>query len=195
MEQVTPRWEWRTFGSDFGEADAKFAALEVEAVQESDETYFISPTSDETVKIRAGLMDIKKLVETSDAGLERWRPVLKQGFPIPLEQARRVCAELHVDPPAAGQDELSLEELLEGLSSSACGVRSVRVHKRRQRYTIDGCISELTDVTADGMHVRTVAIESEAADQVVSAVETMGLTAYPNISYPRWLKSAFGMGG
>jgi exopolyphosphatase/guanosine-5'-triphosphate,3'-diphosphate pyrophosphatase len=170
MGEVVPRWEWRAFGTDFGEADAKFAALDVEAVQESDETYFISPTSDETVKIRAGLMDIKKLVKTSDAGLEQWRPVMKQGFPIPLEQARRVCAELHVDSPASEQDALSLEEFLEGLSAGACGVRSIPVHKRRQRYTIGGCTLELTDVTADGKRVRTVAIESEDAERVVSAV-------------------------
>ncbi len=195
MERVTPRWEWRAFGSDFGEAEDRFEALPVEAVQESDETYLISVASDETVKIRAGLMDIKRLVETSEAGLEQWRPVMKQGFPIPLEQARRVCAELHVDWPGSEGDELTLEELLEDLSDSPCGVRSIAVHKRRQRYTINGCIAEMTDVTADGRVVRTVAIESEDADRVVAAVEKMTLSAYPNVSYPRWLKSTFGMDG
>ena len=38
MDTIIPRWEWRTFGSEFGAADAAFAALEPELVQESDET-------------------------------------------------------------------------------------------------------------------------------------------------------------
>jgi hypothetical protein len=35
---IVPRWEWRTFGAEFGAADEAFAALEPELVQESDET-------------------------------------------------------------------------------------------------------------------------------------------------------------
>ena len=27
MENIIPRWEWRTFGHDFGEAEHRFAAL------------------------------------------------------------------------------------------------------------------------------------------------------------------------
>ena len=194
MSEIVPRWEWRAFGTDFGEAEARFANLGVEAVQESDETYLLSPASDETVKIRAELMDIKKLVETNDAGLEQWRPVMKQGFPIPLVDVAKVCAELKVTPPEPGRDALSLDELLALLEMPERGIRAVAVHKRRVRYTINGCTSEVTDVIADGKRVRTVAIESEDADRVVSAVEKMGLSAYPNVSYPRWLKSAFGMG-
>ncbi len=193
MGQIVPRWEWRTFGADFGAADAKFAALEVEAVQESDETYLLSPVTNATVKIRAALMDIKTLVETNEAGLEQWRPVMKEAFPIPSAEVRKVCAELGVTPPTSGRDALSLDELLAELEAPERGVRAVHVHKRRLRYTINGCTSEMTEVVADGKHVRTVAIESEDADHVLAAVEEMGLSGLPNVSYPRWLKAAFGM--
>ena len=42
MTDIVPRWEWRTFGDDFGAADERFAALEPERVQESDELYLLS---------------------------------------------------------------------------------------------------------------------------------------------------------
>ena len=42
MNAIVPRWEWRTFGDDFGPADDRFAALEPERVHESDELYLLS---------------------------------------------------------------------------------------------------------------------------------------------------------
>ena len=87
MDTIVPRWEWRTFGTDFGAADATFAALEPELIQESDETYLLSPGTDAAVKIRAGLMDIKLLEEVDAAGLEQWRPAMKETFPLPRSEA------------------------------------------------------------------------------------------------------------
>ncbi len=60
MEKITPRWEWRTFGSSFGVADERIDALESTGVQESEEMYIIAPGA-EIVKLRAGLLDIKTL--------------------------------------------------------------------------------------------------------------------------------------
>jgi exopolyphosphatase/guanosine-5'-triphosphate,3'-diphosphate pyrophosphatase len=68
-------------------------------------------------------------------------------------------------------------------------VRPVRIHKRRVRYTIGGCTSEVTDVRAEGKTTRTLAIESEDASAVVSAVASAGLGCYLNTSYPRGLRA------
>ena len=38
---IIPRWEWRTFGTRFGVAEERFAALESTGRQESDETYLL----------------------------------------------------------------------------------------------------------------------------------------------------------
>ena len=40
---------------------------------------------------------------------------------------------------------------------------AVEVHKRRARYTIGGCMAELTDVRTEQASTRTFAIESEDA--------------------------------
>jgi exopolyphosphatase/guanosine-5'-triphosphate,3'-diphosphate pyrophosphatase len=191
LTDIIPRWEWRTFGDRFGAADERFAELVAERVQESDETYLLSPANDANVKIRDALMDIKALVEVGTDGLEQWRPVMKATFPLTRDVARDVCAALGVALPASLGDAVTLEQLGAGLAEQ--GVRAVAVHKRRARYTIDGCTSELTDVVADKRRMRTVAIESEDAGRVLEAVSSMGLSAHENVSYPRGLKALLGM--
>jgi hypothetical protein len=65
------RWEWRTFGDDLAE---RLGALDPEQVTESDEIYLLSPRADDAVKLRAGLMDVKRLERVGDDGLELWTP-------------------------------------------------------------------------------------------------------------------------
>jgi len=191
---IVPRWEWRTFGAELGAADATFAALEPELVQESDETYLLSPGADAAVKIRAGLMDIKVLEEVNADGLEQWRPAMKETFPLPRGEADEVCAALGVSaPPLAGWAPFTLDELLAVLAAPERGVRAVAVHKRRLHYTVNECMSEVTDVVAEGKKVRTLAIEATEAERVIATVRDLGLSGRENTSYPRWLKAAAGM--
>jgi len=195
METIIPRWEWRTFATDFGAADQRFAAMKIEKIQESDEIYLLSPSTYANVKIRDELMDIKTLVQTSPAGLEQWRPVMKGTFPLSTDEVMRVCTVLGVAPPSPGRDAFTLEEFREHLMAPTRRVRFVAVHKRRHRYTIASCMSELTDLVADGKRARTVAIESEDADRVLAVVREIGLSGFPNISYPRGLKALLGLSG
>ena len=66
--------------------------------------------------------------------------------------------------------------------------RVVNVHKRRNRFTVAGCMAELADVVADGRPTRTIAIESEDAAAVIAAVRAIDLDGYMNTSYPRGLR-------
>ena len=81
MTTIIPRWEWRTFGRGVEVAEPHVANLTSTGVQESDETYLLAGTRN-TAKIRAGLMDIKVLVEVNPDGLEQWRPAMKAEFPL-----------------------------------------------------------------------------------------------------------------
>jgi exopolyphosphatase/guanosine-5'-triphosphate,3'-diphosphate pyrophosphatase len=195
MAIIVPRWEWRTFGTEFGAADAAVAALEPELTQESDEIYLVSPGADAAVKIRAGLMDVKLLERVDAAGLEQWRPAMKETFPLPLGEAERVCAALHVSAPPADANAYSLDEFLAVLAAPERGVHAVTVHKRRLHYTLGGCMTEVTDVVAAGRPVRTLALESEDAQRVAATVRELGLAGRENTSYPRWLRAAAGMEG
>ncbi len=194
MEKIIPRWEWRTFGESFGEAEAKYAAFTPTDIQESDELYFLSPASDQNVKVRFDLMDIKTLVEVNADGLEQWKPVMKAKFPLAADEVKKVLAALDVNPPSLERAEYTLDQFVSELAVPA-GLRAVQVHKRRVRYKVNGCTSELTDVVADGHKTRTVALELEDAARVISTVRELGLDRFPNISYPRGLKQLLGMKG
>ncbi|HEU4355196.1 MAG TPA: Ppx/GppA family phosphatase, partial [Actinomycetota bacterium] len=182
MPDVIPRWEWRTFGSSFGAAEHAFAALTPGSEQESDELYLLAG-SENNVKVRDDLMDIKVLREVDADGLERWEPVMKAAFPLSTAEASHVCAALSLAPPRAG-DDYTLERFVSELVEPSGSVRPVRVHKRRARYTVGGCMAELSDVEVDGRSTRTIAIESEDRAAVIAAVRDVGLGDYVNTSYP-----------
>ncbi|HSE96535.1 MAG TPA: Ppx/GppA family phosphatase, partial [Methylomirabilota bacterium] len=186
MAEVTPRWEWRSFGQRFGEAAEHLAAIPPDSVQESDETYLLSGTG-ENVKVRDGLMDIKVLLEVNADGLERWNPALKAGFPLAAADATKVLASLHVPVPPLSGATLTLDDFLDRFAGPGGPIRAVGVHKRRTRYTVGGCMVELSDVVADGRPTRTIAVESADAAGVIRTVRELGLGGHANTSYPRGL--------
>lgn len=193
MTTIIPRWEWRTFGRDIGAAEAAFAALEASPPKDSDEIYFLAVAPEgaagvpDTIKVRDELMDIKVLREVDANGLERWEPVLKAAFPLSVADVRRVFDGLRVAAPALAREAYTQAQFLDELAGPRAGIRAVPVHKRRVRYTLDGCSAELSEVTADGRTTRTIAVETEDAAAVIAAVRRIGLGAHLNTSYPRGL--------
>lgn len=188
MTEIRPRWEWRSFGRRFGAAEELLARLTPSGVQESDEIYLLSGAG-ENVKVRDALMDIKVLREVNADGLEQWTPVMKAGFPLPGVEAVKVLEALRlpVPVPTSVRESYTLDEFIGQFAAPGGIVRAVRVHKRRVRYTVDGCMAELSEVVADGKSTRTLAVESEDAAGVMRAVRGLGLEGYTNTSYPRGL--------
>lgn len=187
MEAIVPRWEWRSFAASFGDADQRFRELSPGKVQESDELYLLSPSCDANVKIRDDLMDLKTLEQVDEHGLQQWRPVLKAAFPLPAAEVAKVSDALEV-APLPRRSAWALEALQAELTHPSRGVRAVAIHKKRQRYTVGGCLAEMTEVVADGRSTRSVAIEFEDPARVWAAVQEMGLARFENTSYPRGLK-------
>jgi len=188
MPTIIPRWEWRTFGSRFGIAETRFAELKSTGVQESDEIYLLAGTGD-NVKIRDRLMDIKVLREVDPDGLERWEPVMKQSFPLAAADMKSVCAALNLAPARLDREAYTLDEFLHELVAPSSALRAVKVHKRRVRYTVGGCTSEVTEIRAEEKVTRSIAIESEDASAVMAAVASVGLAGYFNTNYPRGLRA------
>jgi exopolyphosphatase/guanosine-5'-triphosphate,3'-diphosphate pyrophosphatase len=132
------------------------------------------------------LMDIKFLREVDGDGLERWEPVMKAGFPLPAGEVSRVFDALDVVPPPLTRAAYTLGQFLTDLVEPS-SVRAVRVHKRRQHYTLANCMAEVADLEVDGRVARTIAIESEDSAAVIAAVRGVGLDGHSNTSYPRGL--------
>jgi exopolyphosphatase/guanosine-5'-triphosphate,3'-diphosphate pyrophosphatase len=186
MAEITPRWEWRSFGRRFGGAEERLARLTPSGVQESDEIYLLSRAG-ENVKVRDALMDIKVLREVNADGLEQWTPVMKAGFPLPAAEAAKVFEALRLPIPTPVRASYTLDEFIAQFAAPGGAIRAVQVRKRRTRYTVGGCMAELSDVVANGKPTRTIAVESEDAAGVVRAVRELGLGGYTNTSYPRAL--------
>jgi exopolyphosphatase / guanosine-5'-triphosphate,3'-diphosphate pyrophosphatase len=180
------RWEWRTFGI----GDDVFGASSPDSVQESDELYVLSVAQGDTVKVRDGLLDVKRLEQLNDDGLEQWAPIMKAEFPLTAAQVRSILEGLRVPVPPFDRDEYDVDDFVRGRSD----LLAVGVHKRRARYTIGDCMAEQTEVTTEHGSTRTVAVESENAAGVTAVVRDLGLAERPNTSYPRGLKSLVGFG-
>jgi exopolyphosphatase/guanosine-5'-triphosphate,3'-diphosphate pyrophosphatase len=191
MENIVPRWEWRTFGTDFGAAEEVFAALEPTGVQESDEIY-LRTGSGPIVKIRDDLMDVKELQAVSPEGLEQWVPVMKEGFPLPAADVSKVFAMLEIDSPQLDRDSYTPDQFLSEVIEPHPEVSAVPIHKRRVRYILDGCMAEVTDLLIDGAPVKTIAIESEDHDQVIAAVKASGLDSLLNHNFVRGMAMVLG---
>jgi exopolyphosphatase/guanosine-5'-triphosphate,3'-diphosphate pyrophosphatase len=186
---IVPRWEWRTFGASFGAAEERFGALTPERVHESDELYVLSKTVDENVKVRDEMLDVKELVHVNADGLEQWVPVLKASFPLAASDAASVLERLAASGPALERDAYTLDQLVQEVVRPNPDLLGLNVHKRRQRYTIGGCTTELTDLRTDVGETRTAAVESEDPDRVIATVRNLGLASFPNTSFPRGLKA------
>jgi len=185
---IVPRWEWRAFGRSFGAAEERFDALAPERVQESDELYVLSKTVDENVKVRDELLDIKQLEHVNADGLEQWLPVMKEPFPLTATTAASVVERLAAAVPPLEQDAYTLDEFVRELVLPSADLLAVHVHKRRQRYTIGGCMTELTDLRTDVGETRTVAVEAEDPERVIATVRDLRLASLANTSFPHGLK-------
>jgi exopolyphosphatase/guanosine-5'-triphosphate,3'-diphosphate pyrophosphatase len=189
---VVPRWEWRTFGGPGDLADA-VALIPAEAVQESDEVYVLSVHGDASVKLRAGVLDVKVEEHVDGDGLQQWRPVLKAAFPLDDDAVAVAFDALGVPAPVA-RGGATEDQWWDDLVGPRPELRTVRVHKYRRRGLLDGCMVEATDVEVDGVPAVTVAVESPDPALVSATIRRLGLDGRANTCVARGLKSLLGWG-
>lgn len=188
MGPVIPRWEFRVFGERFPVAEEALRAGAPTGVQDSEELYLFAPSGD-NVKIRDDLLDIKELQEVDADGLQRWSPVLKAAFPLSTEDAATALDALGLGHATTAPPR-TLEALIAAHGVPAGPVRPIRVRKHRVRYSVGGCLAELSDIEVEGHSIRTVAVEGEDKAAVLTTVRSMGLGGFRNTSYPDGLTAA-----
>jgi exopolyphosphatase/guanosine-5'-triphosphate,3'-diphosphate pyrophosphatase len=190
--EVTPRWEWRTFGESFGDAEARLSELPPE-LEESDDLYLLSVASNSSVKIRGGRMDMKQFQRMNEDALEQWKPVVKEAFPLPSADVETVLRDLGAYLELE-RDEYSLDQLLGELVDPSPELLAIEVHKRRRRVTVGGAMAELSDFSTDRGALRTIAVESEDPALVTAAVRGLGFDPHHNVCVPRGLKTLIRFG-
>ncbi len=196
MPDPQARFEFRIWGSHLDAAHQRLDALAAASdPRESAETYILSRLTDTAnVKIRDNLLDIKLLVE-QQGRLERWRPVLKTGFPLDSRTLVEVCfPNLRVAPPALERSAYTHGELIQDVVRSIRDLATVNVAKKRYGYKLERCTAEFAIVEIDGGNVsETVQVEAEDPVAALGAIVQLGLSAQPNVNYIRHLKTMIGM--
>src|SRR4051794_36362419 len=190
-----PRWEWRIFGDDFGEAERRIAAEPPERVGESDEIYGVSPRRDASGKLRDERLDVKERLAVDEDGLEQWNPTMKAAFPVTTAEARGVFEALGLTAPGLDRATYTALELAAAIRAASDDVRALRVHKRRAHYSVADCMAEITELDVEGATTRTIAIEAEDAALVRAAVHELGFDGRPVVCMARGLKGLVGFGG
>ena len=195
MEEIKPRFEFRTWAKNFGKVEDKMRRLaELEQIRECREIYIVSAANNENnTKIRDRLMDIKVFVQEKQ-GLEQWNPRMKGEFPMSaVVLTEQVFPAFGVDMPNLDKDEIALSEYLDEIIRPHPQLAAVEVFKRRFAFTVNNCIAEIAEIEINRAGMQTVAIESVDIDDILKAKEMLGLDEYENVNYLLAIKRVIGM--
>jgi hypothetical protein len=187
MENIVARWEWRTFGHDFGPAEEKIKTYPAK-IRESSEVYILSARSMDNTKIRDLLMDIKYLVQVNEHKLEQWNPLMKAGFPLAADKLRQTIKAWKIEVPEDQVHEYSYDDFLNVFVRNHPLLKMVHVYKERHGYSINNCIVEIANLKFDNQPIRTVAVEHEDPALVYDTVTMLTLDGFENINYLKALK-------
>lgn len=192
-DRVVPRWEWRAFERSFVTPPGGDEPAAVDAPVERDETYLLSLLSPHNVKIRDGRLDIKRLERTGADGLERWRPVFKEAFPIDADTLATACEAWGIPGPAGDTPAHSLADLLRNVVVPHRQLRIVTLTKRRLPISVAGCRGERAHITVGGHHWNSVSFEDADPARVLAALAELKLDPAANENFPRALKRILGL--
>ncbi len=193
MENIIPRWEWRTFTNDLANAERNIRKHPEGKTRESDEVYILSEVSMDNTKVRDDLMDIKTLQQVNEDRLEQWLPIMKGTFPLPVAEIEKVFKCFRVALPKFERTEYTFDQYLKEVIAPSKLLKAVNVHKKRTGFTINNTIVEIAEVTVDGKVIKTAAVEMEDPALVIKTVRELELDKFPNINYLRGLKNLVGM--
>src|SRR5258708_1959681 len=196
MSNPLGRFEFRIWGNHLSPFRDRLAAIAAPSEpRESAETYILSRATDAAnVKIRDDLLDLK-LMSDQVGRLERWRPILKSGFPLDSRTiVEQVFPNLGVAVPQIAQPSYTHGEFIRDLVRPNRDLAIVEVVKIRSQYTSDKYTAEFAEVRiAGGATSETVEIESEDPAALLRAIAKLGLNSHANINYVRHLKLMTGM--
>jgi exopolyphosphatase/guanosine-5'-triphosphate,3'-diphosphate pyrophosphatase len=185
-----PRWEWRCFAPRLAPLAARAGLPAGTKARESDERYLLDRSGriTDTVKIRDGRLDVKRLLRTGAEGLESWAPVLKAAFPLGRETVAAAFGPLL---PRGGplRESYTLDELIGAIPA----LLVVDVHKSRRGFAFRECLAELAELTCGEARLESFALEHEDPARVLAALRALGLDPGANTSYGPGLRGVLGL--
>jgi len=158
------------------------------------EIYILSSRSPHNTKVRGGQIDVKRLERVGTSGLELWRPIFKQRFPIGAEELGQLWDAWGVPPRAPTRTAYTVDELLADIVAPLHGdLRAVSVTKWRSKLIQFPCQAERALLSVAGEQWETFALEDEDPAHILAAQRSLGAAAPRGSNYPAWLKGLVGL--
>ncbi|MES2304332.1 MAG: hypothetical protein V4558_02455 [Gemmatimonadota bacterium] len=187
------RWEWRTF--DFQPERWARLLRQVEltpATAPSHETYLLTPRSPDNVKIREGRVEVKRLLRTSPAGLELWRPALKAEFPLDPDTVLALCHAWRCEQPETIPTIATPDALITWVTRALPEVRVIPIRKIRRRFRLGACEGESVTLDSGNARLESLALEHHDPAVLNEALAELQLSGARNINYVAGLKRFLG---
>lgn len=188
-KEAPPRWEWRCFGADLAELEAKIGPAADVPPHFSNELYLTHARSPHNAKIRDALLDVKRLKATAASGLELWDVAMKHAFPLAAMDILSFFEAMDLAPPAQRGGSCALREFLDDVIGRAPGFRAAPVKKSRRSFLLDGLRTEIVHLEIDGAIYESFCVEDERPEHVEAVLRELGLDPAGNVSFPKFLKS------
>ena len=191
--KIIPRWEWRCFVPSLATIAQTVAIPSDAASRESDEIYVLDPRGTENVKIRGGVLDIKRLRQIDADGLELWEPVFQAHFPLNRSDLGAASAVWGLPLDTLPRETYTIEQFIEEVISPRADLHVVRVHKSRRAFTFAGCVAELVRLAIESQTLESFSLEHEDPARILAALRTLGLDGHANTNYSLGLRRALGL--
>ena len=191
--KIVLRWEWRCFAPSLAAIAQAVAIPSDAASRESDEIYLLDGGGSANVKIRDGVLDIKRLRQIDADGLELWEPVFKARFPLGRSDLAAASAVWPLPLETLPGETCTVERFIEEVISLRADLHVARVHKSRRAFTFAGCIAELVQLTVDSRTLESFSLEHEDPKRILAALLTLGLDGHANTNYSLGLRRVLGL--
>lgn len=187
-------WEWRAFGqidrrlvAKIKDRPVRFGILD----QSEEDLYFVSPLSDQNVKLRnyasGSALKLKLLFAIGPDAIELYKEseTYLHRFPITLNEVKEAARLLNVrlDEEALTHGSFTPDEFAKALAASNPSVIVVDVRKTRTQYLYGEGWIEMADVFFPRDEVQTLSIQSpslEAVQRILKELEPGGMLEVMN---------------
>jgi hypothetical protein len=187
-------WEWRSFDYQAHQwRAALLRGVRTGSGWMTAETYLLADQSPNSVKLRHDRVEVKQVVHVDADGLEQWKPVGSEAFPLTRAGMHMLCdvwrrprLEVYAsfDTPA---------NLVSYLYKHAADVRVIPLRKWRRGYRVEGCTVERTTVLVGGGVVESLSFEHPDGGTLAAVLRSLHLNPERNTSYVTWLKRLAGL--
>jgi DNA polymerase elongation subunit (family B) len=181
---MSGRFEYRVFDKNLNhKKDFLKNSFKQIDQKHTNEEYILSKQIHEyNIKIRDNRLDIKKLHSVVD-GFEQWDILFKKKFPIQVESLNTLLKK-NIVSKKQFLDESELKVLI----TSQNNLKLIALSKERIQFEKNTLLAEFTLLEFENKIFHSIALESTNLEELKKYTQILGLEAFENINYYKFLQ-------